>query len=159
MSKDEIQLHPTKGLNPHLIACTRCGKDTGEIALLGVNNGVYTCKACEMEHWGFAGRPRHCQRCHSTDFSRKEMYDYDKMPGICKECLDKQKATDTEVEAGGVYFKCMKCGSKGAIKAGVELAAKVREKTGITAPKPVGVELESCPQCEKEAPDDQAQEA
>ena len=33
--KDSITLHPKYGLNPTLATCFYCGKETGEIALLG----------------------------------------------------------------------------------------------------------------------------
>ena len=33
-----IQLHPTLGVNPKLCVCFYCGKETGEIALLGRYN-------------------------------------------------------------------------------------------------------------------------
>lgn len=147
-----IQLHPEKGANPHLMTCPRCGKDNGSIALLGVANGVYTCKSCGLKHVGFAGSPKDgCQKCGSRDFKRTELYDYDKVPGgLCAECEARQKACDDEVKAGGVYFRCKKCGSQGAIKAGVELAKKVREHMKIEAPDPVGVELDECSECPKE---------
>ena len=35
MSNMSIRLHPTHGLNPTLTVCWWCGKETGEIALLG----------------------------------------------------------------------------------------------------------------------------
>lgn len=36
--KRSIPLHPTLGLNPKLCVCFYCGKETGEIALLGRYN-------------------------------------------------------------------------------------------------------------------------
>lgn len=35
MRSDQIRLHPEHGLNPTMIKCLLCGKDTQEIALLG----------------------------------------------------------------------------------------------------------------------------
>lgn len=151
-SDDSIQLHPEKGVNPHLMVCPRCGKDNGAIALLGVANGIYTCKSCGLRHVGFAGSPKGgCQECHGHDFKRTELYDYDKVPGgLCAECEAKQKECDEVVRAGGIYFKCTGCGSEGAIKADSKTAKAVREKSGIKAPDPVGLECTECPVCHKD---------
>lgn len=145
-----ITLHPEQGLNVHLMICVKCGGDSGEIALLGHANRVYTCKTCGLAHWGHASPPREgCQKCQGHDFDRREIEQYERVPGgICSACRDKQKACSDEVQAGGVYLRCKKCGSEGAIKADCALAALVREKTKIGPPDPVGVELDECPQCE-----------
>ena len=150
---DSIHLHPKKGLNPHMMTCPGCGKDNGSIALLGIANGVFTCRSCGLKHVGFPGSPKGgCQKCGGHDFKRAELYDYDRVPGgLCAECEAEQKAFDDVVRTGGVYFRCKRCGSQGVIRADVELAKKVREHAKIEAPNPVGVELDECPECSDNA--------
>lgn len=76
--KGSITLHPTHGVNPTIGKCFFCGEDTGELALLGFNQGKeapkysilsYTpCKPCqdrmtqgitliECTEWSEQGRP------------------------------------------------------------------------------------------------------
>jgi len=56
----------------------------------------------------------------------------------------------SEVEKGGVYFRCKDCGVNGVIKAGVPFAEDVRKHHNLPAPAPCGVEFTKdtgCPRC------------
>ena len=48
------------------------------------------------------------------------------------------------VAQGGIYVKCNVCGLYGAIAGHHRAAHDVRTHTGISAPDPVGLQLESC---------------
>jgi hypothetical protein len=39
-----IRLHPEHGLNPKLVRCAACGKDTGEIIMLGIRDYIDVCQ-------------------------------------------------------------------------------------------------------------------
>lgn len=142
-----ILLHPTKGVNPYLTYCPRCGGDGRDLILVGRKDSVNECRACKLTVFG--GGP--CPKCGmSTEFVRK-MEDREKLPGgLCEACEKEEAEHEAAVAEGGVYFKCADCGVRGVIKASAPFAAKVREAHGIAAPKPCGVEFtkkDGCPQC------------
>jgi len=144
----QVTLHPTKGVNPHLTICSRCGADSGVI-LLGVKDYTSTCDSCGMIHIGGTNNGK-CQKCRSTSLTRKPIQEHEKIPGIiCHACEEKQKECDAEVKAGGIYWKCKDCHSTGALKASSELVMHVRNHFGIKAPAPCGVEFskDDCPVC------------
>ncbi|MBF0553240.1 MAG: hypothetical protein HQK96_01640 [Nitrospirae bacterium] len=72
--------------------------------------------------------------------------------GLCPKCDKMRKDADLEVSKGGIYWKCDKCGSTGAVKATSELSKNIRKKMKIEPPNPCGVVLlpEQCPVCQKE---------
>lgn len=137
-----IRLHSTKGVNPHLTECVRCGREIG-IILLGVHDHKYTCDKCKCVHYG--GYSSTCAHCKTkSTFTKKEIGDSEKIPGgLCDSCEAKQKACDEEVEAGGVYIRCEDCGMQGALGAEHPLSAEVRAKgaMGLTLTK------DECPEC------------
>jgi len=154
-----IYLHPTKGVNPRLTICRNCGKDVG-VALLGSREGLYTCTSCGTHSIGGRpgkDRPGHlgssiCPKCEASDSYVRErsIEDGEKLPiELCDECKKLEDDTAQMVREGGVYFKCAKCGSAGAIKGTHELAIEVRKKLEVEAPKPCGIEFDekTCPVC------------
>ena len=44
-----MQSHNTKGVNPKLTYCPRCGDDAEELMLLGALDGKYECNTCNEE--------------------------------------------------------------------------------------------------------------
>ena len=135
-----FRLHAQHGVAPALTFCRVCGKDTNEIAILGASCNTVMKQVHEMTG-GKEG---------SIDGYKE--YGYNRIPSNepCDECKAKQAAVKEEVERGGVYWKCTKCGSEGAVKAGHPLSVRVREQMKIEAPKPCGVDLTGqCPVCDK----------
>lgn len=163
-----LRLHKTKGVNPRLTCCRNCGKDVG-VALLGASESVFKCSRCDMKSIG--GRPRknrpghlgerQCPGCGAHDSYVRDgvVGEYDKIPdGLCTECEETEAACAEVVREGGIFWKCSKCGSAGAIRASAPLAAMVREQMDIAAPDPVGVDFEgdsNCPVCSKEESQDE----
>lgn len=145
-----IQLHPKKGLNPRMGVCPWCGKDNGEVMLVGIQDGVYEC--CGTT---FYGKPEggRCPKCHSVLNRVRTLRESEKIPGgLCDECKARDEATKKAVEEGGIFWKCSKCGSWGAIKKSAPLAGAVRKEMKIAAPAPCGVEFTEmeCPVCSGE---------
>lgn len=146
-----MQLHSTKGVNPRLTFCTRCGGDGAEIILLGARETVRTCRNCGTHNFGSRASDK-CGKCGEKlfDADSRKIGDSEKLPGgICDTCKAELESFRSEVAAGGVFWRCA-CGAEGVVKAGTELAKQVRETSGIAAPNPVGVSFEECPRCRKE---------
>ena len=155
-----IALHPEKGVNPRLTICRRCGKDVG-IAMFGRINHKYTCSSCGCIHYGPPDRVRlpvidrrACQKCgegFGTHWKKEVIDEHEKIPiEVCDDCIEKQKASDDAVKAGGIYWRCEDCGSEGAIIAEHDLSKHVRKEMDIEPPKPCGVALNrkyGCPIC------------
>lgn len=144
-----MQLHPEKGLNPHLTTCPRCGGEGQEILLLGKHNKIYKCPSCGQTH---IGRPKkgNCQKCGTVVEFEREIGESERLPGgfcdACKEEIEKFKKVIAE---GGIHWKCEECRREGVITHDAPLAAAVRKKLGIFAPDPCGITFtkEECPVC------------
>ncbi len=146
-----IKLHPKKGLAPHLTFCPRCHKEGQEIVLMGAKNFVSICPSCQGRHFG--GSQGKCHFCGDSMYGaqRRELDDFERIPGeLCLSCQQEEKKHREIVEAGGIYWKC-KCGAFGVMTKEYPLAAKVREAANVSAPNPIGLEVENCPSCEKKA--------
>ena len=145
-NENSLMLHPERGINPRMMVCECCGKDAG-IVLLGIHEKVYKCVDCGQLHIGKP--PLGCQRCKSNVKYDRVLNEYERIPnGLCDDCKNKKNECDEVVKEGGVYWRCKKCGSTGAIKKENELSKIVREKLGVETPKPCGVELDECPACD-----------
>src|SRR5574342_648735 len=148
--KMSLTLHKTKGVNPHLTCCRNCGKDVG-IVLLGIHSNVHTCGKCGMNHVEL-DRPFRCKGCNTSPrWVSREIDDHEKLYiEICEDCNNREQECKSEVEKGGVYWRCQKCQSSGAIKANHPLADRVREAHNIYAPNPCGLEFDGdCPVCQQ----------
>ncbi len=148
MSND-IPLHPEKGVNPHMTVCPGCGKEGDEIILVGANNCVLECQACNKKQLG-KKRARKCLTCGAQELHFvREMDDTERLPSLCEECADMEKKAADAVKEGGVFWKCKDCGAGGAIMAESELAQNVRKELDMEPPKPCGIELSkaNCPAC------------
>ena len=149
----KIILHKELGLNPKIASCTQCGEPTNALLLLGHNNYVVTC-TCGVQQLAPAKTVR-CTACDriATNCRELDEYEYNIPYGLCQTCDDRQKAVQQEVAAGGVFWRCTTCHSEGAIKKEHPLAIEVRTQMGIDAPDPCGVEINSCPVCQKDTED------
>jgi len=150
-----LRLHPEKGVNPRMTVCRQCGASVG-VVLLGIHDVEYTCPDCGSVHYGRPDKGK-CASCGcllATSWKRQKIAEHASLPiEICAECEKKNKEIEDEVQAGGVYWRCADCGSAGALKADCDLSRAVREKAGIAAPDPCGVEFTSengCPVCGKD---------
>lgn len=135
-----IRLSQKHGVAPALTFCPVCGKETNELALLGASCD----KVMRQVHEATGGR-------EGSATGYKE-YGFNRIPASepCDECKAKQAACDAEVARGGVYWKCSKCGSTGAIKAEHPLSEAVREQMNIPTPGKCGVDLTGqCPVCDQ----------
>lgn len=144
-----IKLHPTKGVNPHLGLCPRCGKDSGDILLLGTNDKKFVCNRCDLTSYGAS----HCLKCLDQNGETKVIQEGEKIPShICKECETEVNDLRAVVEAGGIFFECKDCGANGVIrktdKEG-DFASEVRTRMKMPAPQPCGIRFSetNCPQC------------
>lgn len=150
--KGDLQLHPKLGVNPHLTVCPRCGKDSNELLLIGARDWISRCDDCGLNLIGGGPCPEH-PRAHTTRV--RMIGEHERLPAttLCDECKAEVTLHRQVVSEGGIYFKC-KCGATGVIKASAPLAGLVRERMQIAAPAPCGVELDDCPQCKPEAPEE-----
>ena len=152
-----VLLHDEKGVNPRITTCRGCGKDVGLI-LLGRKEGIYKCTNCNAVWIG--GRSMRDKKCCSnphTSFERK-IGENEKLPiGLCDDCAKAQSDADAAVAAGGIYWKCSKCHSEGAIRLheGTEGIIKdVRERLEVPE-GPCGLEFDgepNCPICSGDVP-------
>jgi hypothetical protein len=142
-----IRLHAKHGVNPKLTYCPRCHGEARELMLIGADDDKFSCRVCETVSFG----ARKCLKCADGGAGeRSKIGEHERLPGgLCDACEVESREHWTEVQAGGVYFKCADCGVRGVIKSGAAFAATVREAHGLAAPKACGVEFSTrdCPQC------------
>lgn len=154
-----ITLHSKLGVNPRLVMCSQCGKETISLAMLGIRNYKLICSCGAIEYGGENNKP--CPKCHiASTRERKELTDVEPIytGEICEKCITLNKQTNTEVISnGGIYFECKKCHSKGAVKRN-EYCIEVRKELSIKHNKnfndptdnkylPVGILVDECPIC------------
>ena len=143
-----VKLHKTKGLNPRLTYCRRCGGEGKEIVLLGAVENVYECSHCGMKSIGAMRKA--CPECgHKMWNKLGPLEEHEKLPAseFCDKCIAELEEFKAIVEAGGIYWKCADCGSTGVVKPG-EFADMIREKLDIME-GPCGVTFNKtdCPSC------------
>jgi hypothetical protein len=150
MREPTIPISRDHGINPSIEICPMCGKETGNIILLGRCN-KYICQDCRKFIYSSA-----LPKCCPCGSSRVKLKEVDvkapmRIPGrICEDCKKTLEEQGAMVRQGGVYFKCRKCGTTGVIRPGHIISLLTRHKMGICAPKPCGIELEDCPKCREE---------
>ena len=140
-----ITLHKTKGVNPYLTFCPRCGGEASELILVGSRDSIFECCGITL----IGGGP--CPKCKSSlnaKFVRK-LEDHERLPARepCDKCKAELENFKKEVEAGGVFFFCEDCHCEGVIKASAPMAAEVRKTMNIEPPKPCGIKFDknTCP--------------
>lgn len=142
-----ITLHPTRGVNPKLTYCPRCGGEANELLLIGNREYIRKCRGCGQMLIGFATMEA-CPGCH--DRGPHEVYkrigEHDKLPASqpCDACKEEMKQHAEIVANGGVYWQCDECGRRGVIKAESPMSAAVRNQMKIEAPEPCGIKFEKC---------------
>ena len=148
MGEPSIRLSEKYGANPAMLACPNCGKDNGEIALLGKVQ-EYECESCHGKIIG--KRPKkecpHCQaRSGFINHGEFEAAFGTRLPGnLCDDCKKKIEEVKAEIEKGGVPWRCKDCGSEGCIKHDAEIAIDFRKEHGDN----IGMEFSKvdCPVC------------
>lgn len=110
-------LHKTKGVNPRMTVCYRCGKDAESIILLGKNDKKVTCSNCGTINYG-CNKHDKCNKCGFKMYNseQEEIGEYEKIPVLCSECEKEIESFKNVVSSGGIYFKCNECGQSGVIK-------------------------------------------
>lgn len=147
-----IPVSEEHGVNPSMGICSICGKETGEILLLGRCN-KYKCSHCGKVIYGKMSVGSQCPRCGKNTINiiaRDVEAPRFISSGLCDDCKKMMEDQKAIVESGGVYWRCKDCGACGVIKADASIAAQVREKLGIKPPALCGVELTKaqCPVCQ-----------
>ena len=141
-----IELDAELGVNPHLGMCPKCGKDNGEILMIGQRKTKLKCNNCESVIYGHR-RSEPCPKCGERDnFTHwGSIEEHDKIPtSLCSDCLKEREEQAKLVAEGGIYFKCAKCSTTGVVLKHAGLAKAVRKQMKIKAPAPCGVQFESC---------------
>lgn len=147
-----IPLHPTRGLDPHICICPRCGEDNGELTIGVTYTGT---DEHGRRHYFSRGKRRVEERQHNvtiTDVS--EVEENEKIPtSLCEKCKNELKAEKVAVQGGGVYFRCDECGLQGVVKNRESSAAfckQVREANNVPFlpdsldNAPAGIAFETC---------------
>lgn len=144
--KYKMRLHPTQGVNPRCTFCPNCGQDANEITLLGAENRKWTCNNCDQMHIGYFAK---CQKCGSHDRGAfTEISEHERLPASqpCDKCQEFDRVAGEAFESGGIIIQCKICGGKAVIRGTTDMAIRAREHSGISAPNPLGVELDKCEQ-------------
>jgi len=144
-------LHKTKGLNPRMTFCPRCGGEANELILVGANDKVHKCEDCGMLH---IGAPKHmkCQKCGKYNLSFHTILgDSDKLPASqpCDACQKEIELHRSIIAEGGIYWKCaFNKNHNGVIKPN-KFTIAVRSQLKVNPPSPCGIEFtqKECPVC------------
>jgi len=144
-----IYLDKEKGVNPVIVPCANpeCKEGAG-IAMLGINGYMATCQKCGKVSIGVGKLTSTCLNCKARALGNHVELTNKNMPpieGFCNSC---KKKIEDEVKAGGIYYRCLKCGSQGVVKRDADISIEIRKK--VAAPDPVGVELPDCQYCQGE---------
>lgn len=164
----QIPLHPTRALDPHMTYCPHCGGEGSGITIGHMR------KARTKHGWVYAIRGqtlRLAQRLvaqgvinNQYDLKWMDTREGEKIPDTqpCNKCKKEIEEHAAIVRAGGVYFRCSNCNATGVINATSEFAKAVRETHHHTNGEPCGVEFskKDCPVCgpggQGEIPEEQA---
>lgn len=156
----DIPLHPKRFLDPHMMTCQYCGEDSNGITV-GHLFKAPVLKDGKQISWAYYPRGKRHETKKDVEKSgftlgeQQEVEPYEKVPDPmpCKKCQETNKAIFEMVKAGGSRWRCLGCGSEGAI--GKETVAswegmkdkldEIRDKDGQ-----VGFECTKCPTCLKE---------
>lgn len=138
-----IPLHPTRGLDPHLTYCPRCGGEGSGLTIGRLMKGTtYDGRTVFFQ----AGQKRTVERDMGISIQHvEEAKEGERVPDndICDSCKQEIATQKEVIEAGGVYFRCKECHCEGVIKPN-DFTEAVRKHSGIEAPNPVGVEFDHC---------------
>lgn len=138
-----IPVSKTHGVNPTIGLCPNCNKENGEIVLVGRSNKA-KCTKCNKTIYGLDQR---CPECNGS--LRIEAFDV-AVPqhitgkSLCKTCQNNQIEMETEINNGGIPWKCEDCGSTGVIKASSEFAIQFKKDHPDHG---VIFNQNSCPRC------------
>lgn len=150
-----IPLHKDRGLDPHMTFCRRCGEVAEELTVGELR------KAEINGQWVYANRGRtHEAKMalikqkllnYGDTLHWQEVMEGERVPAqaFCNKCEEELEQWKMFVGAGGLYFKCKECGATGVIKytdTSKAMCDEVREKLGVPAPEPAGVEFDTCDQ-------------
>lgn len=92
---NSITLHPKLGVNPRMfdVVCPVCGENHPAILLLGTRNYIDTCNGCGLQHIGGVSWPAPRElptcRCGSTNFTRRQLGEFESSVGGTNQVCDK----------------------------------------------------------------------
>ena len=149
---ESIPLHPTRGLDPHLTFCPRCGKEGSNLAIgriqvahtHGEPDEIITC-------WSYGTGAQVKAALDAAgiyNYDTREAREGERLPDIepCDACQTEITRHRDLVAAGGVHFRCTQCNRHGVIKGDSDFAQEVRAAHKLPAPDPMGVEFANCNQ-------------
>lgn len=134
------------GVNPTLTYCPRCGGESQEILLVG-NAQEYQCTSCKKSIIG--KKPKECPFCGSVLIIKIGPFDgtRTKLPAtdVCDKCKENLAELKSEIEKGGVPWRCSDCKAEGVIKHDTDIAIEFKklhpEMAALTLSK------KTCPAC------------
>ena len=136
----------------HKMMCNYCGKilDT-EVEIKDGEDFKYQCSKCGIFILGSAGA-KECYSCGGEMIELGKISDTETIGIICQECqkrIDKQMEEHKQiVKDGGIYFRCLKCKTRGVIKPNNKICQETRERLEVDISEPCGIEIDSCFNCE-----------
>lgn len=126
---DRIPLHPDRGLDPRLLYCPRCAKNTnGEIGVGHVRLGVT--KSGKRIVFN-RGAHKRAAPVDDPFVTITDLPEHEKVCGVslCDPCKKEVAAFKEEVEErGGVHFLCQQCGVQGVVKGSAPAATETRDQ-------------------------------
>ncbi len=143
-----IPLHKTRGLDPHLTYCPRCGGDGTGLTLGALRKATLEDGRVVYAQLGKTARTAKDLGLQPFELNWVDVDEHERVPdsSICDECEQEVALHKKEVDLGGVYFRCLACSTTGVIKHNHALAVSVRKDAGVKAPEPIGVEFDKCEQ-------------
>jgi hypothetical protein len=139
-----IQGQYNRGIDPHLTVCTNCGKDTNSLTV-----GELWKAKNQYKNWVYFYRRDRRKIEKELQFEFKEVIrvgPHERIPfGLCDECETEIHQFEQIVQSGGAYWHCKECHQSGVLKP-CEYVDHIRQANAILAPKPIGIEFDSCKQ-------------
>lgn len=151
-----IPLHPTRGIDPHMLVCPQCGQDTG-LTLGNLRKAEYQGKTLIAP----AGKCREMERQYDLPpLNWRGLEENEKVldTGPCEKCREaaaeaqRQILEDPEFTRtfamNGIAFQCMQCGMLGHLRPLSESAKaicdQVRSSLNAEPGAPAGMAFNDC---------------
>ena len=146
-----IPLHKTRGIDPHLFKCPKCGKHTNEIGI-GATTVVHEIGDPSTVIGIYNTGERVSFLKHNpkaANYPTRDAYDGEVFTSntLCDDCTAEYNSTVADVmKAGGIHWRCKECGRIGLILGDSPIAIETRLRHKVVPPKPIGIEFDRCDQ-------------